>query len=94
MVWEQEVVLGKTACQTCSIDKLLQPKQALLAALRYLSLLYQGQSQDAKPIVAMKKSRNKGQADLETVYYPHMLQIFQVPVTFPMSVVRTVHLTQ
>ena len=93
VMWEQEVVLGKTACQTCLIDELLQPKQPLLAALRYLFLLHEGQSQDAKPIVGMKKSRSKGQADLETVYYPHMLQIFQVPVTFPMPFVRTVHLT-
>ena len=76
VMWEQEVVLGKTACQTCHIDELLQPKQPLLAALRYLFLLHQGQTQDAKPIVAMKRSRSKGQADLETVYCPHMLQIF------------------
>lgn len=93
-MWEQEVMLGKTACQTCHIDEVLQPKQPLLAALRYLFLLHQGQSLDAKPIVVMKKSRNKGQADLEPTYYPHMLQILQVPVTIPMSFVRTVHLAR
>ena len=55
---------------------MLQPKQPLLAGLRYLSLLYEGRHQDAKGILAMKRGRKRGEADLERDYYPHMLKIF------------------
>ena len=91
VMWDQEV-LGRTACHTCHIDELLQPRQPLLAALRYLFLLYQGQCQSASPVVAMKMSQKKGQADRERVYHLHMLQIFQVPVIFVLVSVRTVHI--
>ena len=57
---------------------MLQPRQPLLAGVRYLSLLYEGQHQDAKGILAMKRARKKGEADLKRDYYPHMLKIFQV----------------
>ncbi len=57
---------------------MLQPIDPLLAALRYLSLLYGGRRQDAKNLLRMKQSRNRGQADEERDYYPYMLTIFQV----------------
>ena len=57
---------------------MLQPSDPLLAALRYLSLLYDGRGQDAKDLLRMKRSRKKGQADEERDYYPYMLTIFQV----------------
>lgn len=78
---DQEI-LGKCVCQTFHSDELLQPRQPFLAALRFLSLLHQGQSQDARPILAMQQARKKGEADLERVYYPYMLQIFQVRAVY------------
>jgi len=77
LVWQQEVQ-GKAACNIANADKLLQPRQPLLAGLRYLSLLYEGRNQDAKGVVAMKRARKKGEANLEREYYSHMLKIFQV----------------
>ena len=47
---------GRAGQDICHIDELLQPKQPLLAALCYLFLLHQRQSQDATPIVVKKKS--------------------------------------
>jgi len=81
IMWDQEI-LGKCVCQTFHSDELLQPRQPFLAALQSLSLLHQGQSQDARPILAMKQARKKGEADLERVYYPCMLQIFQVRAVY------------
>lgn len=81
IMWDQEI-LGKCVCQTFHSDELLQPRQPFLAALRFLSLLHQGQSQDARPILAMQQARKKGEADLERVYYPYMLQIFQVRAVY------------
>ena len=81
VLWDQEV-LGKCACQTFQIDELLQPRHPLLTALRFLSLLHHGRSLDARPILAMKECRKKGEADLETVYYPHMLKIFEVQAVY------------
>ncbi|KAL0046620.1 hypothetical protein WJX82_005644 [Trebouxia sp. C0006] len=75
-LWQQEVQ-GKAACNIAKVDEMLQPRQSFLAALRYLSLLHEGQKQDARGIVAMKRGRKKGEADLERDYYPHMLNIFQ-----------------
>lgn len=77
VLWQQEVQ-GKAACNIAKVNEMLQPRQPLLAGLRYLSLLYEGQKQDAKGILAMKRTRRKGEADLERDYYPHMLKIFQV----------------
>lgn len=77
VLWQQEVQ-GKAACNIAKVDEMLQPRQPFLAGLRYLSLLYEGQKQDAKDILAMKRGRRKGEADLERDYYPHMLKIFQV----------------
>ena len=57
---------------------MMQPIDPLLAALRYLSLLYHGRGQDAKDLLRMKRSRKKGQADEERIYYPYMSTIFQV----------------
>ncbi|KAA6421293.1 MAG: hypothetical protein FRX49_08779 [Trebouxia sp. A1-2] len=68
---------AKAACNIAKVDEMLQPRQPLLAGLRYLSLLYEGKKQDAKGILAMKRGRRKGEADLERDYYPHMLKIFQ-----------------
>ena len=47
---------------------MLQPRQTFLAALRYLCLLREGQKQDARGIVAMKRGRKKGEADLRRHY--------------------------
>ena len=77
VLWDEEV-RGKSVCQILPIGELLQPRQPLLAELRFLSLLHEGWSQDAAPVLKMKSTRQRGQADLEPVYYPHMLQIFQV----------------
>ena len=85
-MWQQEV-LGKAACNIAKVDEMLQPRQSFLAALRYLSLLHEGQKQDARGIVAMKRGRKKGEADLERDYYPHMLKIFQVQTANNMSCV-------
>jgi len=86
VMWQQEVQ-DKAACKIAKADEMLQPRQPLLAGLRYLSLLYEGRNQDAKGIVAMKRGRKKGEADLEREYYPHMLKIFQVLAANDMSCV-------
>ncbi len=44
-------VQGKVACCIANIDDMLQPIDPLLAALRYLSLLYDGPGQDAKDLL-------------------------------------------
>ena len=69
---------GKVACNIAKVDDMLKPIDPLLAALRYLSLLYHGRGQDAKNLLRMKQSRKKAQADEERDYYPYMLTIFQV----------------
>lgn len=63
IMWNEEV-LDKTACQTFTSGDLLQPKQPFLAALRYLHLLHKGSAEDARPIIAMKQARYKGERDL------------------------------
>lgn len=77
VLWQQEVQ-DKVACYIAKVDDMLQPIDPLLAALRYLSLLYHGRGQDATDLLRMKRSRKKAQADEERAYYPYMLAIFQV----------------
>ena len=76
-MWQQEVQ-GKANCCIADIDEMLQPVDPLLAALRYLALLYQGRQQDAMGILTMKQGRKRTEQDLERPYYKHMLKIFQV----------------
>ena len=77
VLWQQEGQ-GKVACHIAKVDDMLQPIDPLLAALRYLSLLYDGRHQDATDLLRMKQSRHRSRADEERNYYPHMLRIFQV----------------
>ena len=85
-MWQQEVQ-GKAACNIAKVDDMLQPRQTFLAALRYLSLLHEGKKQDARGIVAMKRGRKRGEADLGRDNYPHMLKIFQAQAANIMSCV-------
>ncbi|KAL3151006.1 hypothetical protein ABBQ38_012877 [Trebouxia sp. C0009 RCD-2024] len=80
VLWQQEVQ-DKVACYIAKVDDMLQPIDPLLAALRYLSLLYHGRGQDATDLLRMKRSRKKAQADEERAYYPYMLAIFQAAAT-------------
>lgn len=69
-MWQQEVQ-DKANCYIADIDEMLQPVDPLLAALRYLALLYQGRQQDAMGILTMKQGRKRTEQDLERPYYKY-----------------------